>query len=193
MKESEIKAIAKKGGKAIATPVALDALSVVVHPKNPVANMTMEQIKQIFTGQTTNWKDVGGPDKPIVVFTRESTSGTYGFFQEHVMANEKYLTSAKQQPSNGAIVEGVADAETAIGYIGFGYLQDCSGKVKAISVAGVMPSEVAVYNDTYKLARYLFLCSNGEPTGAAKDFVTFCLSPEGQEVVKKVGFMALKK
>jgi|SRR5581483_19652 len=181
--------------------VGIDALVVAVNPKNAVASLTFDQLSDIFTGKVTNWKDVGGADKKIVVLSREKNSGTHVYFLEHVLrkGNEKgpeeYVVSALMLPSSQAIVDEIASNEDAIGYYGLGYL---SAKNKALSVAKkaddkpVAPSVDAAMNASYPIARSLFFYTPGEPAGSVKEFLAFCVSDEGQKIVRKQDFVPLR-
>ncbi len=172
--------------------VAKDGISVVVNPANPVAELTMEQIKLIYIGEITNWKDVGGADHAITLCGRDNSSGTYAYFQKHVLLKEDYAASALNLQSNSAIVEEVASNEYAIGYIGLGYLVEAGGKIAAVAVDGVKPSDKSVASGSYKIARGLQMYTNGEPEGLAKAFLEFIMSEEGQKIVRDEGFVAMQ-
>lgn len=181
--------------------VGIDALVVAVNPKNPVTSLTFDQLSDIFTGKVTSWKDVGGPDKKIVVLSREKNSGTHVYFLEHVLRHgdekgpEEYATSALMLPSSQAIVDEVATNEDAIGYYGLGYL---SAKNKAIAVAkkagdkAALPSMQTALDNSYPIARSLFMYTPGEAQGSVKSFLDFVLSDDGQRVVKKLDFIPLR-
>jgi phosphate transport system substrate-binding protein len=175
--------------------VGRDGLAVIVHPENPVKELTLEQIKNIFTGKTTNWKAVGGPGLAIVVLSRESSSGTFVFFQEHVLQKQDYATSARLMPATAAIVQETASNRQAIGYVGLGYLDE---RVRAVNVKadsgtpGVEPSFETVRSGKYAIARPLYLYANGEPAGARKQFLDYCLSEAGQKIVKDEGYVTVK-
>lgn len=198
LNEEEIKSAEAKGLKLTDLTVARDALSIIVHPNNPITELTTDQIASIYTGAVTNWKDVGGPDETIVVASRESSSGTYMFFQEHVLKKKDYTPSALLLPATSAIVQTVADSTGAIGYVGLGYVQESAGKVKAIGVkatpdvAVVMPTMETVLNGQYSIARPLFLIVSKEPAGTAIGFLDFCLAEEGQRIVVDTGYVKVK-
>lgn len=178
--------------------VAKDGIAVVVNPENPVSELTIEQLGRIFTGDALRWSDVGGPDEEIEVLSRESSSGTYVFFQEMVLKKQDYMQDAKLLPATSAIIQSVSTDKWAIGYVGLGYAMAAEDKVKIVAIkAGekspaVMPSEQTVKSGEYPIARELFLYLNSEPKGTVKDFVDFCLSVEGQEIVTKTGYVSVQ-
>lgn len=192
IKDKEISQAKANGVNPMEHVVAKDGISVVVNPANPARELTSAQIKDIYTGKITNWKDVGGPDHPITLCARDNSSGTYAFFQEHVLEKEDYSPKALNLQSNSAIVTEVAQNTYAIGYIGLGYLVDASGKVAAVAVDGVKPSNESVASGEYKIARGLQMYTNGEPGGLAKAFLEFIMSEEGQKIVTDEGFVPMK-
>lgn len=193
----EKKSAEAKALKLVDTVVARDALSLVVNPKNPITELTLDQIAQIYTGAVTNWKEAGGPDEAIVVASRESSSGTYMFFQEHVLKKKDYVASALLLPATSAIVQTVADSAGAIGYVGLGYASEAGNKVKTIGVKptpdapAVMPSVETVLNGQYSIARPLFLIVSKEPAGTVKAFLDFCVSADGQKIVETNGYVTV--
>lgn len=164
------------------TTIAKDAVAVVVHPTNPVKELTKEQIKKIFTGQIVNWKDVGGPDAPIIVHSRTVPSGTYDFFVEAFLDKEAVVKTAKQHASNGLVRQAVASDKNGIGFISLGYVD---ATVKALKVDGVEPTIANARSGKYKYVRPFNMVTKGKPTGLAKEFLDFILSPEGQKIVAK--------
>lgn len=192
MKQKEIDLAKSKGITPVEHVVARDGIAVVVHPSNPVSELTLDQLKQIYTGAATNWNQVGGADQSIDVLSRESSSGTFVFFQEHVLAKEDYASNARLMPATSGITNEVKENASAIGYIGLGYLGD---GLKAIAVKSddnspaVLPSEATVKSGEYSVARPLFLYTNGEPTGSIKAFLDFANSGQGQEIVKESGYV----
>lgn len=178
--------------------VARDGIAVVVNPENPVSELTIEQIGKIYTGEYTNWKQVGGPDQPILILSRESSSGTYVFFQEHVLGKKDYTEEARLMPSTSAIIQSVTQDKWAIGYVGLGYAIEAKGKVKTLNVKEtetsptVTPSVETVQKGDYPISRPLHLYTNGEPTGECKSFVDFCFSEEGQKIVLDNGYVPIK-
>jgi phosphate transport system substrate-binding protein len=201
IKEKEIALARQKGVEPKEIKVALDGLAVVVHPRNPVSKLTVDQLAAIFSGKITNWKDVGGTSTPIVVLSREVNSGTHVYFKEHVLrkndpsSKEEFAPAALMLSSSPAIADEVAQNVNAIGYYGMGYI---SPKQKAVSVAGsassayVEPTIDNVIKGSYPISRPLYLITNGEPEGMVKQFVEYTLSPEGQEVVRATDFVPVK-
>ena len=166
-----------------------------MNKENPVKNLTTDQLRSIYIGEITNWKELGGEDSPIVVASRDSSSGTHLFFKEHILrkGNEKgpeeYRKDALFLPANQSIVDEVTKNKAAIGYIGMGYMTD---KVEGITVDGVAATVENVANKSYSISRGLYWYINGEPTGDVKTFIDYALSPAGQEIVKKEGFVPVK-
>lgn len=189
MKPEEITQAQAKGINPVATKVARDGVAIVVNPANKVENLTLDQLGKIYLGTITNWKDVGGADKPITLVSRDPSSGTYEFMTGKVLGGGKFATSTKLLASTQAVVDEVAADPNAIGYIGVGYESD---KIKVIGVDGVKASVATVTDETYPLWRYLLMYSNGEPTGAAKAYITWILDAEGQQVVADQGFVPVK-
>lgn len=174
--------------------VAMDGIAVVVHPANKVEELSLEDIKKIYTGQVTNWSEVGGFDKEIVIVSRDSSSGTFGVFND-VAKNGKIdgssirLTpTALTQSSNGDVAGTVAETKGAIGYVGLGYL---SSDLKAVKVNGVRPTNETVANGQFPFARPLYMFTDGWPQDETKKFINFILSSEGQKIAEKVGYVPL--
>ena len=174
----------------VGTIIAYDGIAIVVHPSNPVENLTKQQLQDIYAGKITNWKEIGGEDREIVVVTRAEGSGTRDTFIELVMNKGKVeeTSRALQKPSNGAVKATVAGNESAIGYIGLGYVDDT---VKPVKINNILPSSETVKNGTYPISRALYMYTKGEPSGVTKDFIDFVLSKEGQNIVEEVGFIRI--
>lgn len=201
VKNKEITLAKQRGVEPFELKVALDGLAVVVNPKNPVSKLTIDQLAGIFTGRITNWKEVGGEDKKIVILSREVNSGTHVYFKEHVLkknnpgSQEEFAPSALMLPSSQALADEVAQNSGAIGYYGMGYISD---KHKAIQVTldadsdFVSPTIENVVSGKYPISRPLFFYTNGQPQGLVKKFVDFALSKEGQEIVVETDFVPLK-
>lgn len=196
MMEKEKQLAEGKGVQPQEFVVGRDGIAIIIHPENSVSTLTMQQLKQIFTGEVTNWKNVGGNDQPILVFSRESSSGTYVFFQEHVMDKSDYVQAARLLPGTSALVQGVSADKGGIGYVGLGFAEHGKG-IKAVLVApddkseAVTPSEETVRKGLYPIARPLYLYTKGVPTGLAKDFIDFSLSDKGQQIVEETGYVPL--
>jgi len=166
--------------------VALDGLAMIVHPSNPVRALTEAQIADIFSGRLNNWRQVGGPNFPIVVIQRESNSGTQETFKELVMKGRAVVSSAETQASNGAVKNRVSQTRGAIGFVGLGYLD---ASVKKIAVNGVLPAAATVKNKTYKLSRDLYMYTNGKPAGVVSTFINLPNTPDGKRIIQELGFV----
>lgn len=170
-------------GTVVEHQIATDGIAVVVHPSNKVDGLTLAQVKDIFTGKITNWKQVGGKDAPITVFRREDGSGTLGAFTELVLGEGAKITDkALQQNSNGAMRTAVAGDPNAIGFLSFGYLNN---EVKAVKIDGVEANVDNVKAGKYKLSRPFLYLTQKQPEGVVKAYIDFVLSPEGQQIVGK--------
>jgi phosphate transport system substrate-binding protein len=172
--------------------IANDALAVIVNPSNKISQLTREQVESIYTGKVTNWKDVGGDDQPIVVYSRESSSGTFEFFKEHVLNKKNFTPSALLMPATGAIVQSVSQTKGAIGYVGLAYLES---DVKALKISYdkgttfVAPSVENAMNKTYPISRPLYYYYLNSIEKNVKPFIDFILSTEGQKIVREVGYV----
>jgi phosphate transport system substrate-binding protein len=175
-------------------PVARDGLSVYVNAANPIKDLNMDQLRLIFTGKITNWKEVGGKDAKIILYSRENSSGTYVFFKEHVLKNADYAQRAQSMPGTAAVVNAVSKEKNGIGYGGAAYakgIRVLNIKKDAESPA-VEPNLANVQNGSYPLSRPLFFYLRNKATGDIKSFVDWVLSAEGQEIVTKVGYFPVK-
>jgi phosphate transport system substrate-binding protein len=202
IKDKEISLAKEKGINPYEIKVAMDGLAVVVNPKSPISRLTLDQLARIFTGKITNWKEIGGDDKKIVILSREVNSGTHVYFKEHVLrkgdpnSKEEFAPSALLLSSSQAIADEVAGNTAAIGYYGMGYI---SAKQKAVLVAKdekseyIAPTVENVINGKYPISRPLFLYTNGSPQGLVKKFIDFVLSGEGQDIVLKTDFVPIKR
>ncbi|MGC4001064.1 MAG: phosphate ABC transporter substrate-binding protein [Anaeromyxobacter sp.] len=175
------------------TAVAKDGVTVYVHESNPVAQLTTDQLRGIFNGDITNWKEVGGPDAKIALYSRENSSGTYVFFKEHVLQGDDYAPQAQTLPGTAAVVNAVAKEKLGIGYGGAAYAKGVR-EVKVVAKDGqaYLPTAENIAANKYPLARPLFMYTRGKPSGEAADFIRYCLSPEGQALVSKVGYFPVK-
>ncbi|MBU4177693.1 MAG: phosphate ABC transporter substrate-binding protein [Desulfurivibrionaceae bacterium] len=195
MKEKEQKQAEQKKISPVEIPVARDGIVLIVHPQNPVNGLTIDQLRLIYTGKATNWKEVGGSDTPILLLSRESSSGTFVFFQEHVLNKEDFSSSARLLPGTSALVQAVAADRGAIAYVGLGFAAEAKTTVKTLGVqaadqpAPVLPSEETVRSGAYAVSRPLFFYTNGTPTKTAQQFIDFCLSPAGQQIVRETGYV----
>lgn len=202
IEDKEVQKAAQNGINPRGYVIGLDGLAVVVHPENPVRNLTMDQLRDIFMARSTTWKDFGGPDMKIVILSRESNSGTHMFFKEHVLRRgnkkgvEEFSPSALLMPSSQAIADEIMQNPHAIGYVGMGYL---GPDLRAIAVAVtdtapfVEPTIDTVLDNSYPISRPLYLYTDGNPTGAVKEFIDFGMSDEGQRIVRATDFVPIKK
>lgn len=189
MKEKELGDAAAKGVQPVEHKVAMDAIVVMVHPTNPVQDLSLEQLQAIYTGKVSNWKEVGGEDKPMVVVGRDTSSGTFETWETMVLKKEKVLPGALVVASSGAMLQTVAKNPYAIGYDGIGYLND---SVKGVTVGGVRAAKESALNGSYPISRFLFMYTNGEPSGDTKAFLDFVKGAEGQKIVEQVGFVPVQ-
>ncbi|MGM0470865.1 MAG: phosphate ABC transporter substrate-binding protein [Bacillota bacterium] len=188
IKSKELKQARKNEVYPVPHRVAMDGIAVVVNPANSVKELTLEDIKKIYTGQITNWQELGGPDKDIVIVSRDSSSGTYEVFGEIALDGQRVTPSALLQSSNGAVASAVSNTEGAIGYVGIGYLSD---DLKAVKVNGVKPTNATVANGKFPIARPLFMFTDGWPKGLTAKFINFILSKQGQKIVENQGYVPL--
>jgi phosphate transport system substrate-binding protein len=184
----EVKPLAEKYRSiGVSILVAKDALSVYVHPKNPVKDLTLKQLKEIFIGKIQNWNSVGGNDEQIKVFIRPQSSGTHLYFREHILEGAEYGQNAIPIPTTAAIVDSVLNNPNGIGYGGIAY----GSKVVHIQINGINPSEENVRYDLYPLSRYLYFYTIEKPQGEVKKFIDWVIGAQGQEIVEEVGYIPL--
>lgn len=193
IKEDERRTIAeRRGGEAHETRAALDALAIYVHEDNPVRSLTIEQLRRIYRGEVERWSEVGGPELPIILYSRENNSGTYAYFKEHVLDELDFAAEAQTLPGTAAVINAVSQDPGAIGYGGIGF----GSGVRTVPIAEgdgppIAPTLANATSGAYPLARYLHLYSVGAPSGLAADFIAWVLSPEGQALVEDTGFYPL--
>ena len=169
--------------------VARDGLAIIVHPSNPVSDLSIAEVEQIFAGEILSWKKIGGHDKAITVVTREEGSGTRGAFQELVMGKVRIYKGAIVEDSNGTVREIVAGDPDSIGYISLGLLNKA---VKALNLDGVVPSDENILEKRYRLVRPFLFVTKGTPSADAGNFIDFVLSEEGQGLIKKEGLIPVQ-
>lgn len=197
IKASEIAECIKAFGKRPTEyKVCLDGLSVYVAADNPVKELTIEQLMLIFTGKVKNWKDIGGKDAPITLYSRENSSGTYEFFKEHVLQGRDFAASAQTMPGTAAVLQAVAKDKNGIGYGGAAY--GAGAKHLAIkktdSSPAIEPSEETVVKGTYPIWRYLYVYVNpAMDKGEIATYLNWVRSDDGQKVVKDIGYFPLPK
>lgn len=189
----------KRNNKTLCeTIIAYDALAVIVNPHNPVTNLTRAQLEAIFRGKITNWKDVRdpvtgrrGPDLKIIVYSRETSSGTYEFFKTSVLHEKNYMAGVLSMPATGAVIQSVSQTRGAIGYVGMAYINKA---VKAIKVSYdnkhfVYPSMETGRNHTYPIIRELYYYYTADKANTVKPFINYLLSAQGQKIVMKSGYV----
>ena len=194
IKGSEIdKLKARYNTLGVEIPCAKDGLSVYLNKANPVSTLTIKQIGQIFSGKINNWSQVGGPDAPIKLYGRESSSGTFGFFKDNVVKTD-FAASCQSLPGTAAIVNAVKKDKFSIGYGGAAYaegVKDCAVKKDDKSPA-ILPTAATIKNHTYPITRYLYMYLKSKPTGEIKEFVDWVLSAEGQKLVVETGYFPVR-
>jgi len=202
IKDEEISEAQSNGVEPVEHIIARDAIAVIVNPNNPVNELTLQQISDIYSGKYTNWTEVGGEDRPIVRLSRETNSGTHVYFLETVLRlgskEDKTLfsTNTLLLPSSEGIISEVRDNPNAIGYDGLGYVPD---DLKMIAIAEeegsayVLPSIETVNDKTYAIARDLYMYTNGDPSGIVKEYLDWILSDEAQKIVAELGFVPVLK
>jgi len=173
------------------TPIAYDAIAVIVNPENPVRELTTEQVRAIFAGEIENWSELGGNDKDIGLVNRDEASGTREAFHKIVMGDHPFDRTAAVLPGTGQVRSVVSNAGGAIGYISLGFVND---EVKVVAVDGVVPTKETVIAGAYPLQRLLHFYTVGEPTGLARDYIEFVLSDAVQQsVVRDAGFLPMSR
>lgn len=202
IKAEEITQAEESGFEPVEFAVANDAIAVIVHPDNPITQLTLEQVSQIYKGEINNWEEIGGEDRPIVRLSRETNSGTHVYFLETVIRlgddEDTSIFSADTLllPSSEGIIAEVSDNPNAIGYDGLGYVTEEVKTVALASEAGgdyILPSAETVKNETYPVSRSLYMYTRGEPEGEIKNYLDWILSAEAQEIVSELGFVPISE
>ncbi len=196
IKKDEVAQLESKFGyKGLEIRVAMDGLAIYVHKSNPVKQLTMAQVRDIYTGKLTNWKQLGGNDKPILLYSRENNSGTYEFFKEHVLNKQDFAASAQHMAGTAALINAVSKDVNAIGFGGAAYAKN----VKALPIAkdasskAVSPAAATIHDGSYPISRFLYFYLNQKPAGSVKKFIDWVISPAGQKVVTEVGYYPIKR
>jgi len=201
IKDEEINDAEANGVEPVEHIIARDAIAVIVNPENPVNQLTLKQISDIYSGKIKNWSEVGGEDRPIVRLSRETNSGTHVYFLETVLrlgsSEDKTLFSMDTLllPSSEGIIAEVRQNPNAVGYDGLGYVPKDLKMIAIAEEAGgayVLPSIATVNDKSYAIARDLYMYTDGEPTGIVKEYLNWILSPEAQEIVAELGFVPAK-
>ncbi len=185
LKETEI----QKYG-LVSFPFAIDGVAVAGNPGNPVSGLSKAQLKDIFAGKITNWKDVGGADAAISLYVREDGSGTRETFEERALNKGSSAAGANVVNSNGAMKTAIAQDPNAVGYVGIGHLDK---SIRGLSVDGMAPSQENAANGSYTVTRLLYMNTKGEPQGLTRAFVDYIYSPDGKEIVAGAGYIPYEK
>jgi len=195
MKSTEIDKLKQRfGSLGVEIKSAKDGLSIYVNEANPVNELSLDQLKKIYTGKTTNWKDVGGNDAKIILYSRENNSGTYVYFKDNVLNGDDYSATAQNMPGTASVVNAVSKDKNGIGYGGAAYakgIKDVAVKKNAGSTA-FLPTLENVKSGNYPISRFLYMYVRSKPTGVMKEYIDWILSAEGQDVVSKVGYFPVK-
>ena len=196
IKKDEVAQLEKKYGyKGLEIRVAMDGLAIYVHKSNPVKQLTMAQVKDIFTGKVTNWKDVGGANKPILLYSRENNSGTYEFFKEHVLNKQDFAASAQHMAGTAALINAISKDPNGIGFGGSAYAKN----VKALPIAkdagakAIHANVASIHSGEYPISRFLYFYLSRKPDGNVKKFIDWVISASGQKVVSEVGYYPIRK
>lgn len=194
IKNEEVEYARANGINPVEHVIAYDGISVIVNPQNPVSELTFGQLRGIYNGSVTNWKEVGGEDRPIVAISRDSSSGTYEYFKEEVLLGDEFRPDALTQPATGVIIGEVSQNPNAVGYIGVAYLDK---SVKGLNLDGgngsVPPTPENIISGAYPLSRPLYFYTNGEPSGLTKEFIDFVMSEKGQNLISEVGYFPINR
>lgn len=196
MKTGEVKQIREKYHyNGLEVRVARDGIAVYLNVNNPVQNLTIGQVKRIYTGEIVNWKELGGSDARIVLYSRENNSGTYEFFKEHVLQKQDFASQTQHMVGTGALVNAVAKDPNAIGFGGIAYASGVRPAALAFNESSryVLPKEEEILTGNYPVSRLLYFYLKERPSGLAKEFIDWVISKNGQAVVSEVGYLPTKK
>ena len=189
-KATELSGAAAKGVTMKPIIVCYDGMAVIVNANNPITSLTKRQVEQIFTGDVNDWSAVGGKPGAFSIYTRNTSSGTYSDWKDLAMKKRDYARSSQKMAGNEQIAAEVGKNPNGIGYVGVAHIH--APGVKVVSIDGTTPTKEAVLTKKYPYARPNFYYTNGEASGEAAKFIEFTLSPEGQKIVEKVGFIPVK-
>jgi phosphate transport system substrate-binding protein len=195
MKDAERDKLKEKfGSRGIEIKCALDGLAIYVHESSPIKELSLQQIKDIYTGQTTNWSEVGGQNAKIILYSRENNSGTYVYFKDEVLGGADFASSAQNMPGTAAVVNAVSKDKNGIGYGGSAY-----GKgIREIKVRkdeksqSFAPTAENIKSGKYPVSRFLYMYTKTKPTGALKKYIDWTLSKDGQKIVSEVGYFPIR-
>jgi len=194
MKDTELQKLKDRyGSMGIEIPCAKDGITVFLNSSNSIKELTIKQLSGIFSGKIKNWKEVGGKDENITLYGRENSSGTFVFFQEHVVKGD-YAPNCQTLPGTAAVVNAVSKDKRGIGYGGSAYAEGvkiCAIK-KDDKSAGILPTTETIKNNTYPITRYLYMYMTNRPTGEIKKYIDWILSPDGQKIVVEIGYFPIR-
>lgn len=187
--------IARTGYRGMEVRVARDGLSVYVHPSNPIHQLTIHQLRKIFTGAITNWKQVGGRDKRIILYSRENNSGTYEFFKERVLHKADFAPTAQHLPGTAALVNALSKDPNGIGYGGAAFTQGVRPLLVAVDASSpfIEPTQETIVSGSYPISRFLYFYLGARPSGRVREFINWVLSADGQRVVTALGYFPVAK
>lgn len=188
-KDNEVASGKKRGVTLTGHHVAIDGIVPIVHPSMKINDISLEQLRDVYNGKIRSWKQLGGPDRPISVVSRDTSSGTYEVWEEKVLKGDRVRPDALLVASNGQAVQTVAKNRYALGYIGIGYIEKTA---KVLKVNGNAASPASVRDGSWPVARPLYMYTNGKPAGTIGKFIDFMLSKEGQKVVNEVKYVSIK-
>nr|WP_244156327.1 PstS family phosphate ABC transporter substrate-binding protein [Desulfonatronospira thiodismutans] len=188
IRDSEVERAVENGIYPVPFVIAYDSIIPVVHPDNPVDELSLEELRKIYNGDITNWSEVGGTDRDITIISRDSDSGTYVVWSDEVLKGDRLTPRAQMLASNGAIVQTVQDNRHAIGYIGLGYLTD---RLKSVKVDGVMPTSTTTASGEYPVSRSLWLITNNWPSGDVLRFINYIQHPDNAELIEEGGYVPI--
>jgi len=195
MKGSEMNQLKERyGSLGVEIKTAKDGITLYVNEHNPVNELSLEQLREIYTGKITNWSQVGGSNSKIILYGRENSSGTFAYFRDNVLKGKDYAPSTQHMPGTAAVVNAVSKDKNGIGYGGAAYAKGVKeiAVKKDASTPGVKPNAQTIKNGSYPISRYLYMYLRNRPTGEAKQFIDWVLSPEGQAIAVKVGYFPAK-
>jgi phosphate transport system substrate-binding protein len=182
------------GSRGVEIKSALDGLTVYVNEANPVSELSLEQLKALYTGKMTNWKDVGGPNERVILYGRENSSGTFVYFRDNVLGGDDYSSTMQTLPGTAAVVNAVARDKNGVGYGGAAYgkgIREIRVKKDASSI-GYAPTQANIKSGEYPISRFLYLYVRNRPSGAMKEYIDWILSDEGQKIVSEVGYFPIR-
>jgi len=195
MKPSERDKLKQRyGSPGVEIKAARDGLAIYVNESSPVTELSIEQIRRIYTGRITNWKEVGGPDARIIIYGRENNSGTYVYFKDFVLEGEDYVSSMQSMPGTSAVVNAVAKDRVGIGYGGSAYgkgIRELKVKAEQGGTA-YAPTVENIRAGSYPISRFLYMYTKNRPSGALKEFIDWILGDEGQKIVSEVGYFPIR-